>query len=297
MNPQNPNPLVSIVIPTFNRADFIKEALDSVFAQTYPNFEVLVVDDGSTDDTRKVLDAYSQDPRLRYFYQENQGQSVARNYGISEAQGEFICFLDSDNRWLPNKLDISVRALTENPGVSVVYGDIITINEKGEQISTYNMRRHSGHIVAHLFGRNFVSMNTTMSRRECFSEMGAFDPEQRGAEDYELWLRFSVRYRFLYIPEFLAEYRVMENQLSSDKSLRFRSNQEIMESFVRRFPQALTLAEQKEGWCRYHLSKGGYHASVGDLSKAAREYWRALRYRPMNKAPWRAVAKLALVQR
>lgn|SRR5690554_122731 len=297
MELQSQNPLVSVVIPTFNRADFIREAVESVLAQTYPNFEILVVDDGSTDDTREVLKAYSQEPRLRYFYQENQGQSVARNYALSEARGDFVCFLDSDNRWLPHKLEVSLQAFQENPDVSVIYGDIITINEKGEEISRHNMRRYSGRITPYLFQDNCVSMNTSMTRRQCFSEMGGLEAGRRAADDYELWLRFSARYKFLYISDFLAEYRVMENQISSNKDRRFQSNREIMENFVRRFPQALTPAEQREGWCRFHIRKGGYHASVGELTNAAKEYWIALGYKPFSQAPWRAVAKLALLQR
>src|SRR5690554_967859 len=297
MELQNPNPLISVVIPTYNRADFLKEAIDSVLAQTYPNFEILVVDDGSTDNTRDILKEYSQEPRFRYFYQKNQGQSVARNYALSEARGDFVCFLDSDNRWLPYKLEVSLQAFRDHPDVSIVYGDIITINEKGQEVSRQNMRRYSGRITPYLFQDNCVSMNTSMTRRQCFNEMGGLEVGRRAADDYELWLRFSARYKFLYIREFLAEYRVMENQISSNKDRRFQSNREIMENFVRRFPDALTPAEQKEGWCRFHVRKGRYHASVGELAKAAQEYWQALGYQPFSKTPWRAVARLALLQR
>ena len=98
------NPLVSIITPTYNRADFIEQAVNSVLAQTYTNFELLIVDDGSTDNTRDLLEPALTDSRVRYFRQENQGQSVARNWALSEAKGDFVCFLDSDNYWPAEKI-------------------------------------------------------------------------------------------------------------------------------------------------------------------------------------------------
>ena len=212
-------PKVSIITPTWNRADLISEAVESVLAQTWANWELLIVDDGSTDNTREVLAPYLEDPRIHYFYQENQGQSVARNLALKHAKGAYISFLDSDNRLVPEKLEWALEALASNPDVDIVYGDIITIDEQGNEISRENMRRYSGRIAKYLIVDNCVSMNTAVVRRKCFDEMGGFNTERRVADDFELWLRFSARYSFLYIPKFMAFYRVMDNQISSDGAL------------------------------------------------------------------------------
>lgn len=290
------HPLVSVVIPTFNRKCFLGEAIESVLNQSYKNVEMLVVDDGSTDNTSELMVAYASNPQIRYFRQENQGQSVARNLALTHAKGDFICFLDSDNRWLPEKLEKSLRVFAQRPEVGVVYGDIITIDEQGQEVTRQNMTRHSGRITKYLFRDNCVSMNTSMTRRICFDEMGGMEQGRRAADDYELWLRLSVRYEFFYLPEFLAEYRVMADQISSNKDRRFQSNEEIMRNFTKKFPDALPDAELREGWCRFYTRKGRYYASSGRLREALGEYRKALSYSLFDRAPWRALARLAVLR-
>ena len=213
----NENPLVSVITPTFNRSDFLPESIDSVLAQTYQNFQLIIVDDGSTDSTREVVEPYLTDQRIKYFYQSNQGQSVARNKGISESSGEFICFLDSDNAWLPNKLDRSLLEFSRFPQSDIVYGDGILIDEKSAEIGKNTMKRYSGRITHHLLKDNFVSMNTTMTRRKCFDELGSFNESDRVAEDYELWLRLARKnFIFFGINKILTFYQVRKNSLSSN---------------------------------------------------------------------------------
>ncbi|QIT56556.1 glycosyltransferase family 2 protein [Aquisalimonas sp. 2447] len=138
-------PLISIVTPTFNRAGYLPVAIDSVLAQTFPNLEYLIVDDGSTDNTSDVVNSYD-DERIRYFRQENQGQSVARNVGIENSRGEFVCFLDSDDAWVPEKLQQQLEAFRAHPEAGVVYGDYIFIDAEGDTLSMRNMGRRSGWI-------------------------------------------------------------------------------------------------------------------------------------------------------
>lgn len=297
MDELSKEPLVSVIIPTFNRERFLREAIESVLNQSYRNVEILVVDDGSTDNTSAVLASYSQDSRLRHFYQKNQGQAVAKNHGLAESKGEFVCFLDSDNRWLQGKLEKSLAVFAARPDVDIVYGDIVTIDEFGSEVSRKNMARYSGKIAAHLFKDNCVSINTSMTRRRCFDVLGGFETTRRRADDYEFWLRMSTQFNFYYLPEYLSEYRVMDDQISSDKSGRFRSNEELLRNFIERFPHVLSIEEQKEGWCRFHTRKGSYYASIGDVRTAIREYRKALGYRFFHKAPWRAIARLAILQR
>jgi len=289
---------VSIITPTYNRADFLPVAIESVQAQSFPDWEMLIVDDGSTDNTAELVNRYSaQDSRIRYFQQPNQGQSVARNHALGEARGEFICFLDSDNAWLPDKLEKQLAVFQQEPDVDIVYGDCITINEQGDEISRANMKRHSGRITLHLLKDNCVSMNTTMIRRRCFDEMGGFDEGDRLAEDYELWLRFSTRFRFHYIPEYLAYYRVMENQLSSDKQARFQANEAILTEFRARFPGVLSRKAFDAGFAHFYTRKARYLASTGQRGQALKPLSTALGYRPFYRVPWRALLAVLLKKR
>lgn len=285
-------PRVSVVTPTYNRAEFVAETVSSVLAQTMGEFELLVVDDGSTDNTREVMQPYLEDPRVSYFVQENQGQSGARNTALSLARGDFICFLDSDNTWEPDKLEKQLAVMESHPEVDIVYGDFITINAKGEEISRDNMRRYSGRIAAQLLRDNFVTINTAMVRRRCLDETGKFDDTERFATDYDLWLRFSAHYQFYYLPVYLARYRVMENQLSSDKTNRFRSNRRTLSRFIQRHPDAVSWPERLRGWSVFYARKARYEAAAGQGMSALLSALLSLGYWPWAGVGWRALFRV-----
>lgn len=292
----NDKPLVSIVTPTYNRSDFLPEAIDSVLCQTCENFELIIVDDGSTDDTQARVESYQKDPRIRYFYQSNQGQSVARNRGIAESTGEFICFLDSDNAWLPHKLERSLLEFERFPEAHIVYGDNILIDASGAETRKSTMKRYSGRITHHLLKDNFVSMNTTMTRRHCFDEMGGFNESDRVAEDYGLWLRFSIRFEFRYIPEFLGFYREMENQISADKQQRLEGNERLLLQFLEQYPDAVTGKQRRRGLSHFYTRKARYEFSVKAFVAALSDIAKAIKYDPWWQGPWRALAKMALTR-
>lgn len=290
-------PRVSIIIPTYNRADFLPESVGSVLAQTFRNFEILIVDDGSTDNTREILKSYLSDVRIKYFYQENQGQSVARNLALKHARGEFICFLDSDNAWFPEKLSEQLSIMDSHPEIDIVYGDAVTIDEFGNEISRQNMKRYSGLIAKYMVKDNIVSMNTTMARYRCFVELGGMSGKRRVADDYDLWLRFSSRFVFHHEPRFWAKYRVMRDQISSDKRRRFLVNEEIITDFRREYPDALSEKEFDDGFAHFYARKARYFAGLGERRHAFRVMLSALKHAPMNLNVWRSMAAVLLKRR
>lgn len=285
-------PLISVIIATYNREAFVAEAIDSVLAQTWTNFELLVVDDGSTDQTQAVLARYREDPRVTLIYQENQKRAAAFNNALQYAKGEFVGILDSDNRWLPHRLERGIEMFRTHPEVDIVYGNNVTIDEQGNETTRMTMRRHSGRITRELWRDNCVSINTTLVRKKCFDEMGGMDPNCKRSDDYELWLRLSTRYRFLHIPEYLAEYRVMADQLSSDKRARFAANEQILANFQKRYPGAMTPAEFRQGWAAFYTRKARYFASVGDRGEAFAAITRAIRFNPFSTITWRGAARV-----
>lgn len=288
-------PLISIIIATYNRQKFIVEAVQSALNQTYDNIEVIIVDDGSTDNSRSVIDqAFGADSRVSYYYQKNNKRPSAFNHGLQFANGDYIAILDSDNRWLPQRLELGYNELTKNPEYDVSYGDIITIDEHGKEVSRKNMKRYSGKITNQLIKDNFVTINTALIPRKCFDEMGPMDVQRERADDYELWLRLSTAYCFLYIPEFMTEYRVMVDQISSDKTRRFDANLSIISDFRKRFPQALTEKEFDTGFAAFHLRKARYLASTGSRKDALREIIQAVRLRPLAYNTWRGLAAVLL---
>ncbi|TYC62713.1 glycosyltransferase [Marinobacter sp. BW6] len=288
---------VSVVTPTYNRARFLPEAVASVLAQTYSDLELIIVDDGSVDDTRKVLEPFFADGRVRYFYQENQGQSHARNLALEHADGDFIAFLDSDDLWSPDKLEKQLAVLRERPEVDIVHGDEAMIDEQGAVISLENMKRYSGRITRRLLADNSVSITTALVRRRCFDEMGGFDTSVGVADDYELWLRFSARYCFYYEPGIVASYRVMADQISSDKRRRFAANERIILTFLARYGGVLSPAERRWGLARFYCRKARYFTSVGDRGEAMSAIAKALRNEPLDSVVWKALYRVMVPRR
>ena len=192
-------PIVSVVIPTYNRAEWLGNTLRSVLKQTFIDFELIVVDDGSTDDTENVVQSF---PRVQYVrLQENRGVSGARNTGLSRAVGRYICFLDSDDLWCERKLEVQVGWMESNADSPVCYTDEIWIR-RGVRVNPMNKhRKYSGDIFRHCLPLCIVSPSSAMLRASLFDEVGAFDESLPACEDYDLWLRIAVKYPFHFIEE------------------------------------------------------------------------------------------------
>ena len=185
-------PMVSVIIPTYNRGWILKEAIDSVLAQDYKEYELIVVDDGSTDNTRAILDTYGQD--IIVLRQVNKGVSAARNRGIAEAEGQLVAFLDSDDLWLPRKLSRQVEFFKSNPDALINQTEEIWMRN-GVRVNPKNRhRKPSGMIFERSLGLCLVSPSAVMIKRQLFDAVGVFDENLPACEDYDLWLRISCRY-------------------------------------------------------------------------------------------------------
>ena len=188
---------ISVIIPTWNRADRLANALQSVFAQSRPPAEVIVVDDGSTDDTRRLV--HSQFRDARYIYQQNKGVSSARNTGIQAASGDWIALLDSDDRWQPDKLEQQCEHLRARPDYKICHSDEIWIRN-GKRVNP--MKKHAkqgGHIFRHCLPLCAISPSAVLIHRDLFKEIGLFDERLPACEDYDLWLRICALHPVLYI--------------------------------------------------------------------------------------------------
>jgi glycosyltransferase involved in cell wall biosynthesis len=215
-------PKVSVVIPTYNREKLVSEAIQSVLRQTYTNFELIVVDDGSTDNTKVVVDSY-KDPRIRYEYQENRGVSAARNNGINVSTGDYIAFLDSDDLYLEAALEKSVNSLESHKQVGFSYGQRYNMRENGEVV--YRIRKSPFHSSSTVIDsieqvRELITASPTVTsaptiRRSCFEKIGGFNEDLWFAEDYHFYVRLSKRYPSFYIAEPLMYRRCHRNQFSS----------------------------------------------------------------------------------
>jgi glycosyltransferase involved in cell wall biosynthesis len=196
-------PKVSVIIPTHNRAELLKRAIQSVLNQTYQDFELIVVDDGSTDNTEEVVRSLN-DEKLRYLrHDKNRGAGAARNTGIRAAEGRYVAFQDSDDEWLPAKLEKQIRIIESAPSeVGVVYTGFWRIEDhKKVYIPSPRITPKEGNIHDILLKGNFIGTPVALVKRECFDRAGIFDEKLPKLEDWELWIRISKYYQFRYIDE------------------------------------------------------------------------------------------------
>ena len=205
-------PRVSVVIPTYNRAALLVEAVESVLAQTFADLEVIIADDGSTDGSAELVAALG-DERVEVLRLDHSGTpAVARNAALARARGELVAFLDSDDVWVPEKLERQVAILHRSPGVGLVCSNSSVIDEDGNGIRDRYLppdEGASGDVLAELLDVNFVVNSSAVARRELVEQAGAFseDPRLRAVEDYDLWLRVAATCEVVYLPEALVGYR------------------------------------------------------------------------------------------
>ena len=190
------NPTVSVIIPTYKHSEFVLTTLDSVFAQTFTDYEVIVINDGSPDDTAEVLRPLAESGRIRYIEQKNTGQSIARNRAIAEAKGEFVALLDDDDLWPPDKLEWQVQALRKRPEAGVIAGPANVIDAQGLPIFRSGFMPEIT-LPAAYSGTPIISPGQTLIRASLLRELGGLNPNLWGVDDWELWLRVLKQSRIL----------------------------------------------------------------------------------------------------
>lgn len=233
----NTAPTVSVILPTFNRAATLDRSIESVLRQTYDDFELVVVDDGSTDDTGDVVDRFD-DGRIRYLeHDENRGASAARNTGIAEARGEYVAFQDSDDEWHPEKLAKQMAAFRQAPDtVGVVYTGCWRTENGVEKYLPYDgVESTEGDVQRSLVRRNFIPTPVAVVRRDCFERVGGFDERAPPLDDWELWLRISDRFEFRLVDEPLVTGRVRTDSISRDRRALVDARKRIVEKHRDKF--------------------------------------------------------------
>ena len=246
---------ISIVIPTYNRASFLKEAIDSVLSQTYRNFELIVVDDGSTDDTPKLLSSYGE--KIKVIKKANKGPSAARNRGIKAAKGGWIAFLDSDDVWKPGKLEKQVQFIKDNPEIKICQTEEIWIRN-GKRVNPRKKHEmHSGWIYEQCLPLCIVSPSSVMIHRDVFEKVGLFDETMLACEDYDLWLRIAPHYPICLVREKL----IVKQGGHADQQSHVISSLDLLRI------KAMVKSLESGG-----LNESQYEAALLELNKKCRVY-------------------------
>jgi glycosyltransferase involved in cell wall biosynthesis len=284
---------VTALIPTYNCDRYVCEAVESAVAQTYPAHEIIVVDDGSTDKTRNALRPYAG--VIKYIYQNNAGPPAARNTGIAHAAGDIIALLDSDDVWLPKKLELQMEYLQKHPDCSLVYSDNKTFDANGvieESVkASRNVNCPSGYIFPQLFADPPFQTSAVLIRKECFDKVGLFDTTLRMGDDYEFFMRVARSYKMGYVDLPLVMYRQHAEQgtRSWGRLLQQGVPWEVMvlKRILERDPAVVE--ELGKNVVSKRLSKAYFNLAYaklgdGDHRSARRAVQGALRYWPTNPA-------------
>ncbi|MEI7473580.1 MAG: glycosyltransferase [bacterium] len=207
-------PKVSVIITTYNRAEFIGDTIKSVLTQTYQDFELIIIDDGSTDNTKSIIDKFN-DKRIIYYYQDNKGQNPARNKGMELSNGDYIAHIDSDDTWKNTKLEKQVKILDKFKEIGLVYCGTKLIDSKGRFIRNLKIYDYNGFVLEQLIMFNFLyNGSNTLFRKSCLEKIECFDESIDRMTDWEFYLKFSIFYKFYCVPDYLVFYRIHDTNMS-----------------------------------------------------------------------------------
>lgn len=283
-------PAVSVVVGAYNAAPWIRDTLDSALAQTLDDTEVIVVDDGSTDATPQILEAYGD--AIRLVRQANQGPAAARNRGVAEARGTYVAFLDHDDLWLPDKLARQLDALRQAPAAAWCYTDAAWFDSDTGQtmhLASQFAPPREGDVLLPLFGGNFLTFASTLVRRDVLEDAGGFDtsPGVRNLDDWDLWLRVAERHPLVYVDAPLVRYRVHATQATQTMDLRraLRDRHAVLRAARDRNPERLGPA-YPEAAARVDVSVARHLLNRDARPAARRLLARALARRPLHRPAW-----------
>jgi glycosyltransferase involved in cell wall biosynthesis len=279
-------PLISVIVPAYNVAECISATIESVLRQTYSPFELIVVDDGSTDSTGAIVAGFADG--VRCVRQSNRGLSAARNAGIRAANGELIAFVDADDLWMPEKLDYQAQMLTRCPHVGWVYSDALVVDNTAMTVLDRvgrTSRLPSGDILRPLFLHNFVASPTPMVRRSAFEQIGGFDesPRIRIAEDWDMWLRLASAFPVTCVQRPLAKIRSHAGSMTGtmDLDVALTSKVAVVEKAVCLRPASL-LPLMARAIAEVHMDVGEWRFRRREYDNARAMFATAIRVRPIS---------------
>jgi glycosyltransferase involved in cell wall biosynthesis len=273
-------PTVSVIVPTYNTIAYLPDAIESILKQTFEDFEILLVNDGSTDSTAQWAEKLT-DPRIRYIEQKNQGLSAARNTGIDLAQGRYIGLLDADDLWEPTKLEKQVALLDANPDIGMVHSWVTFMDGQGRSTGRIWKTQAEGMALSQLLHRNDVAVLSVLVRRECFAKVGGFDPKLRSLEDWDMWLRLAVDYPIAVIKEPLAYYRQLPGSMSRNCKVMEASFKKVIDRHFALAPQSLQFLRDRSYSSAYQcLAWKAIQSDRPDFDLAWAYYRSALRFHP-----------------
>jgi glycosyltransferase involved in cell wall biosynthesis len=276
-------PTVSVCIPTYNRRNYLEETLQSVFAQTYKGYEIVIVDDGSTDGTEEMIKQLGHN--ARYHWQENAGDAVARNKLIELAIGKYIAFLDSDDLLVPDAIERMVAVMQREAEPVIVYGPYLRIDQYGSVIGKSKRKLYSGFVTKYLFQDVFVHSCGSMFPKSVLEETGGFDTSLPVCSDYDLWLRLSLKYRFVALSKPTFKRRRHPGNLSGRSVQNRITELEVLEHFY--YERGGNKVVPKRIAMR-RLSKQTYRAGkcalASEPQKAKELFVKSLRFHPSLKA-------------
>lgn len=281
-------PRVSIIVPTYNRSTFLQDAFNSVLAQTYTDWEVVLVDDGSTDQTRSIVRAVAPafGGRLHYVYQSNHGLPAARNTAIRHAKGDLLALLDSDDMWLPRRLELGVRLMDSDSGIGLVHGKVARIDDHGAFIEyppSPPRKYLTGRMARHIYTRRaHLLCPTILFRKECISRVGFFDesPIMAPTCDRDMWFRIAEHYRIAYIDEVIARYRISGDSMSRNLDRMLTS----AAAFITKHQssKALGLLSTRKALGRLYRERGDSTFDAGQIQQSWSWYLKAIRCYPFS---------------
>ncbi|AFY80532.1 glycosyltransferase family 2 protein [Oscillatoria acuminata] len=293
-------PTISVIIPAYNAEKFIKETINSVLNQTFRDFELIVINDGSTDGTLEVVSTFS-DSRIQVFSYPNSGPQKSRNRGIDHAKGEYLSFLDADDLWTPDKLERQLQALHDNPDAAVAYSWTDFINGSGERLPGGQHFKFTNDVYERLLLGDFIgSGSNPLIRKDALLNVGPFDESLVGGQDWEMWLRLAAQYQFVVVPSTLVFYRQSGKSWSSNLKRQEQGYQQVIEKSLANAPEKIKKLRKKIMGNRYKFSTFDalrYSRNRQDTLLAARFLWVALKNQPIfltNKMIWLVLLKIIL---
>jgi glycosyltransferase involved in cell wall biosynthesis len=265
-------PKVSVIIPTHNRAEFLRSAITSVLNQTFQNFEIVVIDDASKDHTREVV-ANFNDTRIKFVHnQVSKGDAGARNTGIMNSNCEYIAFLDDDDEWLPEKLKIQTCLLDDSaPEVGGVCTACFIIKGLSKRTLYISISESND-----LSKGNFITTSSILLRRECFEKCGLFDESMPTSSDYDMWIRMSKKYSFVIIKTPLVRYYTNENSLTFNYEKMIKGREILFERYDSLFQQ------NPREYSKEYLNLGVLYCYKGEVQKGRKSFSKAIRMNPFD---------------